>query len=132
MKVRYLIQVLLVFAAVLSSASSAQFVPAPIAAAQVYGQPPLTFEAYRGQANGQVKYLSGGSNDPVFLASLWIVPAPPPSSIQQESAAVQIATPHKLVQVSARQLKQAVRAISVALSGTSTNSVEESIDPHHG
>jgi hypothetical protein len=132
MKVRHLLQVLLVFAAVLSSVSSAQFVPAPVAAAQVYGQPPLTFEAYQGQANGQVEYFPGGSNDPVFLASRWMVPAPAPATIQQEGATVPVATPHKLVQVSARQVKQAVRAISIALLGASTNAVEENTHPHHG
>jgi hypothetical protein len=132
MKFCHLIQVLLVFAAVLSSVSSAQFVPAPVAAAQVYGRPPLTFEAYQGQAIGQVKYLSGGSNDPVFLVSLSMVPAQAPSSISQERVAAQTAGTQKFVKLSARQVKQAVRAISFALVGASTSSVGESIHPGHG
>ena len=86
MNVRNLIQMPLLLAVIFPYASHAQSLPAPAAAAKAYGKLPLTFEANHGQVNGQVKYLSRGSDYSVFLTSKAMVLALSPSSSPQPSA----------------------------------------------
>jgi HYDIN/CFA65/VesB-like, Ig-like domain/Protein of unknown function (DUF1573)/Beta-propeller repeat/Abnormal spindle-like microcephaly-assoc'd, ASPM-SPD-2-Hydin len=134
MRFSSLLPLQLVVAAVLSSVSSAQSIPSQANASQTYGKLPLTFEANQGQTNGQVKFLSRGSNYSVFLTSQSMVLALAPSSNSQPTTATPTVAAHTASPVSAKQAapaSQKPKTVSFTLVGASSNAtpVGENLQP---